>query len=133
MESMNKLLILAILAVVVIAILFLTRQQSIIESPKTYNATVADILKNPEKYVGNYVRVSGYLRALTIDRFAENRSEMKYLLQDNSDVIDLIFEKPPSFLIIGKRIVVKAEVILRDSTLYLRIKEYHVHSSSNIK
>ena len=128
MESMNKLLILAILAVIVIAILFLIRQQSIIESPKIYNATVADILKNPEKYIGNYVIVSGYLRALTIDKFAENRSEMKYLLQDNSDVIDLIFEKPPGFLTIGKRIVVKAEVILRDSTLLLRVKEYHVHT-----
>ena len=131
MESMNKLLILAILAVIIIAILFLIRQQSIIESPKIYNATVADILKNPEKYIGNYVIVSGYLRALTIDKFTENRSEMKYLLQDNSDVIDLIFEKPPGFLTIGKRIVVKAEVILRDSTLFLRVKEYHVHTSSN--
>ena len=131
MESMNKLLILAILAVIIIAILFLIRQQSIIESPKIYNATVADILKNPEKYIGNYVIVSGYLRALTIDRFTQNRSEMKYLLQDNSDVIDLIFEKPPGFLTIGKRIVVKAEVILRDSTLFLRVKEYHVHTSSN--
>ena len=128
MESMNKLLILAILAVIIIAILFLIRQQSTIESPKIYNATVADILKNPEKYIGNYVIVSGYLRALTIDKFAENGSEMKYLLQDNSDVIDLIFEKPPGFLTIGKRIVVKAEVILRDSTLLLRVKEYHVHT-----
>jgi len=126
MESMNKLLILAILAVIVIAILFLIRQQSIIESPKIYNATVADILKDPEKYVGNYVIVSGYLRALAIDKFTENRSEMKYLLQDNSDVIDLIFEKPPGFLTIGKRLVVKAEVILRDSKLFLRVKEYHV-------
>jgi len=131
MESMNKLLILAILAVIIIAILFLIRQQSIIESPKIYNATVADILKNPEKYIGNYVIVSGYLRALTIDKFTENRSEMKYLLQDNSDVIDLIFEKPPGFLTIGKRLVVKAEVILRDSKLFLKVKEYHVHTSSN--
>jgi len=131
MESMNKLLVLAILAVIIIVILFLMRQQLIIESPKIYNTTVADILKNPEKYIGNYVIVSGYLRALTIDRFTENRSEMKYLLQDNSDVIDLIFEKPPGFLTIGKRIVVKAEVILRDSTLLLRVKEYHVHTSSN--
>jgi len=131
MESMNKLLILAILAVIIIAILFLIRQQSIIESPKIYNATVADILKNPEKYIGNYVIVSGCLRALTIDKFTENRSEMKYLLQDNSDVIDLIFEKPPGFLTIGKRLVVKAEVILRDSKLFLKVKEYHVHTSSN--
>jgi len=126
---MSRLSLFVLALIIAIVVLFLTYQQLIIEPSKAYNTTITDILEDPEKYVGKNVIVSGYLRALTIDRVSKDKSEMRYFLQDDSNLIDLIFEKPPEFLVIGKKIIIRAEVVLKDSTLFLKVKEYQISGS----
>ena len=124
MKSMMKMLVLVFSLVFGIVLIFLTFQPSTTSPTEPYNVTVGKLLSDPERYVGKVVIVSGYLKALSIDRFSEKKSEIKYLLEDDGDFIELIFSKPPEFGAIGTRVTVKGEVIVKDSTPFLKVEEY---------
>jgi hypothetical protein len=86
--------------------------------------SISDLVSNPGKYVGKEIITRGYLRAIIIDKFIENKTEIQYFLEENALRVQLSFAQPPSFTEINKVIKVRGVVNKVDETLLITVNMY---------
>ena len=92
--------------------------------PQPIEVSISELVSNSEKYIGKEIITKGYLRAIVIDKFAENKTEIQYFLEENALRVQLSFIQPPPFIEINKVIKVKGVVNKVDETLLITVNVY---------